>query len=325
MAARVQREDDPTAMQPDGPVATGTNMQDQPPPANRDDGQAPTPTGGSETPVDSSPEKDQTPIATGPVSTWGWGGDATRTVYAPCDIKELGRDDFLAFEKNAMSQGAQRTPPPNALGGFGITTTRKTDAKPPPIEAEPVPDAGRVKFRLKPTHAEMAPIQSAVTAPGEFVEGTKHWISQGGTNCTKDGNYPIRWVLTRDGTDKVKQAEHEHCNDFRTAFEDTLVVYASTINRVASSNRLYATEQLAIRDALSYLHMSQPDEMRWNYEASAQRTTLRDNRAHTPNPLPDHPQPDPGCHEIRLILNAAAWRFVPGIASEDLINPPKKP
>ncbi|TMQ18267.1 MAG: DUF4157 domain-containing protein [Deltaproteobacteria bacterium] len=303
--------------QPDGPS----------PSANQGNGPASQPADksgdGPSTGADPGADPAQGPIATGPVSTWGWGGDATRSVYAPCNIVEMDRASFLAFEATALSRGARRAAAAQAKGGFGITTSTVTDAKPPPIEAEPIQDGGKTKFRLKPTRAEMAPIQSAVTSPGEFVEGIFHWVTQGGTVC-RSGDYPIRWVLTADGAVKVKQGEQEHCNDFRAAFANTLALYASSINNVASANRIYSTEKQAIGDALSYLQMSQPDEMMANYIAAASRTARRDNTAHVPRPRTPQ-EPDPGCREIRLVLNAAAWPGIPGIASDALVNPPPRP
>lgn len=293
----VQRNPDPT------------KSQDSAAPANQDNG-----AGAGAQPAASG--------ASQFASTWGWGGDATRNVYAPCNVVEMDRAGFLAFEATALAQGGKRSSLAQAKGGFGITTSTVSNAKPPPIEAEAFQDGGRTKFRLKPTHAEMAAIQSAVTSAGEFVEGVFHWGSQDPNGCPS-GNYPIRWVLLPDGLAKVKQGEQEHCNDFRSAFDNTHVLYASVINNVAAANRVYDTEKAAIGDALSSLGMAQPGEMMASYSAAAARTLSRDKSAHIPHIA--RQQPDPGCREVRTVLGAGSWQGVPGPASDDVVNPPAKP
>jgi hypothetical protein len=253
-------------------------------------------------------------------STWGWGGDATRNVYAPCNIAELDRAAFLAFEAGALARGAKTARIPQAKGGLGITTSNKKSSKPPTIGVDPVKDGRRTRFRLRPTHAEMAPIQSAVTSASEFVEGVFHFNAQEGAAC-RSQKLPMHFVLTADGAVKVKQGEQEHCDDYRTAFDVTLASYATSINNVAAANRIYNTEKQAIHDALSYLGMSHAGEMTTKYEATIGRSALRDDKAHSAQ-LPKHPEPEPGCNEMRFVLDAKAFPGIPGTPPADLIKPP---
>jgi hypothetical protein len=124
--------------------------QDAPPSAAQDNGPAST-DGAAGSGQGQAPAATQVPV------TWGWGGEATRNVYAPCNIVEMDRAAFLAFEAGALARGGRRASLSQTKGGFGITASTVIDSKPPPIEAEPIQDGGRTRFRLKPTHAEIDP------------------------------------------------------------------------------------------------------------------------------------------------------------------------
>jgi len=256
-------------------------------------------------------------------STWGWGGPATQNVYQTCNIQVLDRAAFLNLIGQSP-QGPTGASPVEIIRSnvdvtLGITTTDVSQGKLPEISATPVQDGNKTSYRLNPTHAEMAPIQSAATKAGDFIEGTETYAVQSGGSC-RTGAYPVHWFVTQDGAAKIKAGEQEHCDDLRTAFDLTLATYASGINNVAAANRSYDTEQQAIADAVSYIGVT-PSRMLRSYARLAQRTNTRDTRGwHTAKGRESKPE-DTGCAEFRWTIAASALPNVGTHSSEEIINP----
>src|SRR6185436_6775311 len=88
--------------------------QDSPPSAAQDNGPASTdcPAGSGQGHAPAAP---QVPV------TWGWGGEATRNVYAPRNTGEMDRAAFLAVDAGALARGGRRGSLSQTKGGFGIT------------------------------------------------------------------------------------------------------------------------------------------------------------------------------------------------------------
>ncbi|HEY5959103.1 MAG TPA: hypothetical protein VIV60_21245, partial [Polyangiaceae bacterium] len=131
---------------------------------------------------------------------------------------------------------------------LGETRSTPTEAVRPEIDTIAVTEGKKTYYKLKPTHAEMAPIESAVTGMGEFVEGSSIFADTNG-GC-RTARYPIRWRI--QDISALKAGEQEHCDDFRHAFNITLALYASSINNLAATERLYSTRKSAIETAEQY-------------------------------------------------------------------------
>jgi Domain of unknown function (DUF4157) len=265
---------------------------------------------------------------TKPVNTWGWGAPETNNVYSACNVQELDRDAFLAFVKQAPPEPRQNVAQ-FAKDSFGYTWTTATDAVPPPIETTTVDEGGKTRFKLKPTHAEMPELHSAITAASDFVEGDHTFRPQERSSCASK-SYPIHWTITADGAAKIKAGEQEHCDDIRVAFDLTLGLYASGINNVAAAERVYTTKNQAIADAVSSVGV-QPNQMLGNFIKLARRTTLRDQRHwHTPvipnsqktNQTPE----DTGCSEYHFTVDKSAFSNVNVHSSDEVVSgtPPAK-
>jgi hypothetical protein len=236
-----------------------------------------------------------------PRSTWGWGAPESTSIYEDCQSQGQSRDTFLA------SYLSMKGVPSKADDALGVTGYDKSTVL-PPINTKTVVENNKTYYKLQPTHAEMPKIASFFTAAGEFQEGQmgKQYVLN---NC-KIRDYPIKWKITTDGAEKIKEGEEEHCNDIRHAFRITLALYASTINNVAAAERLYSSKSQAEQDALNQVGIPQSQWMN-EFEKYIKRSEKRDDKKwHTPKflKIAAHRQTpdDNGCSHFQFNITANA-------------------
>lgn len=208
------------------------------------------------------------PEADKPRQTWGWGAPESTSIYRDCNSEGLSRDKFL--EKYRAIKGV----PPKAEDALGVTGYDKSTVL-PSVTTYTVQENNKTYYKLQPTHAEMPQIASFFTTAGEFQEGQMG--KQYGLNHCKIRDYPIKWVITPEGAQKIKEGEEEHCQDIRHAFRITLAIYASVINNVAAAERLYSTQAQAEQDALSQVGVPQSQWMS-EFEKLIKRSEKRDTQ-----------------------------------------------
>ena len=246
-------------------------------------------------------------------SSWGWGAPETNNVYQECKIAPLKRDKFKAFVNSLPREPRGRKKPPNAEEVLGITSFNPGNAKAPEINPVTVQDNGKTVYKLKPTHAEMPPIRSAYTDQDDYVEGFFQDITE---ECKSQrirlgtSKFPIHWEMTGDGAKKTMEAEQEHCNDIRAAFDLTLGLYASAINNLAASERTYSKPEQVTKEGVRAAGVN-PDDMIYNFADMAAKTRLRDDSEwHTAQPIGDPARKDrprkSGC-EYFYKIDTASW------------------
>jgi hypothetical protein len=260
---------------------------------------------------------------------WGWASQETSHVYQECNPAAMDRERFLKFEAR-LPKRPQRTTPKDMKGPLGATFMDVHQTVVPRIATAAVVDGGKTVFKLKPTHAEMAPIQSAYTgAPGhdlEFQENDRAWVKEECRDALRDihrktgrSRFPVFWRVTAGAAQKIREGELEHCRDFKAAFGDTLVLYASVINNLAAAERTYSTEKAARDDAESSLRWIgvAPGDMLAKYSQLAAKTMQRDDLAwHAAVSKSIEPQ-DNGCRGFLEIFSAAS---LPGVGT----HPPEE-
>lgn len=254
----------------------------------------------------------------GAQSTWGWDSPETNNLYHECNVAPLEREQFKKFVKSLPpipSRGRQK--PPKAEEVLGITSFNPGNAKPPEITTTAVQDGGKTVYKLNPTHAEMPPIRSAYTKEGGYDEGVVHNDTPEckeerieANRKTGTSALPIHWTLTPDGAKLCKQAELEHCNDIRAAFDLTLGLYASAINNLAASERTYSKADEAVKDATRAAGVA-PDMMIYRFNDMALKTRLRDDSEwHTATPIGDRNKKDEprkeGCKYF-FTIDGTSW------------------
>ena len=246
-------------------------------------------------------------------SSWGWGAPETNNVYQECRVVPLQRDKFKAFVNSLPREPRGRKKPLNAEEVLGITSFNPGNAKAPEINSVAVQDNGKTVYKLKPTHAEMPPIRSAYTEEGSYVEGFQQDLTE---DCKSErirrgtSKFPINWEVTKGGADKTREAEQEHCNDIRAAFDLTLGLYASAINNLAAAERTYSKPEDVIKEGVRAAGVN-PNDMIYNFADMAAKTRLRDDSDwHTAHPIgdparKDHPRKS-GCDYFYKI-DTVSW------------------
>jgi len=240
----------------------------------------------------------------------------------------MTRDDFVAFYQ-ALPRPPRRRASRGTKVAFGVTVMDPfTESVLPKIEAAPFDDNGKAAFKLKPTHAEMPGIRSAITAKGDFVEGTERLMNA--SVCSASRPYPIRTVIEEKAVAQLRVGEQEHCNDYRAAFDDTLALYASSINNVAAAERVYSTAKQAEDDGERGLGFPR-GEMMNRYVAMLHKTEERDtpNNWHTATPpntkrYVESPE-DNGCAEFVFRYDEKALPEVGKHSWSELVNGPATP
>ena len=215
---------------------------------------------------------------------------------------------------------------------LGVTSFDPNEAIAPEITTASVQDKGKTFFKLNPSHAEMPPIRSAFTEAGEYVEGSWQDISE---ECKAErirlgtSKFPIHWTMTPEGATKTKEAEQEHCNDIRAAFDVTLASYASAINNLAAAERMAPKPDDVVTEAVRAAGVA-PDAMLYQFYQMALKTKLRDDSDwHTAQPSGDrikrdHPK-KVNCQYFYTI-DATSWPQVGVHGSHEVMGmtqPPK--
>ncbi|MFL5801674.1 MAG: hypothetical protein ACJ8CR_08015, partial [Roseiflexaceae bacterium] len=207
-------------------------------------------------------------------------------VYQDCTTIPMERSRFLKYEAT-LPKRAERKTPTYMKGPLGATYMDIYQTVVPEIATTTIQQGAKTFFKLKPTHAEMAPIKSAFTAEGEFAENDRPWVKEECQDAlrtiyrrTGQKRFPIFWRITKEAAALLEAGEREHCLDYRAAFNATLVLYASVINNVAAAERTYSTEKQATEDAARQLRAIgvQPGNMLASYSQLAARTVLRDSQ-----------------------------------------------
>jgi hypothetical protein len=259
-------------------------------------------------------------------SSWGWGAPETNNVYQQCKIAPLQRDKFKAFVNSLPREPRGRKKPLNAEEVLGITSFNPGNAKPPEINSVAVQEDGKTVYKLKPTHAEMPLIRSAYTEAGSYIEGFAQDITE---ECKSErirrgtSKFPINWEVTEGGAAKTMEAEQEHCNDIRAAFDLTLGLYGSAINNLAASERTYSKPEQVVQEGVRATGVK-PEEMIYNFADMAAKTRLRDDSEwHTAHPIgdparKDHPRKS-GCDYFYKI-DTVSWPDVGSHKSDEVME-----
>ncbi len=300
-AAPAEREAASTAQSvlAEGP-ATVTPERAGPPALRRQNGTpSPTPTA----PPVQQPPAGGTPATPGQTGGTGGGGGATAT----CQPQGLDRAAFLA------TAGA-------TTNDFGLTSLDTSAVTYPTVTTNPAKPSG---VTVAPTSAALPTIPSVFTKAGIFTEGDMNVIGGGQGSCNP-GKYPLKWIISPQGAQKIGEGEQEHCNDFQYAFDISLKQYADAVNALASSGRVFPNDR-AVDTALTTTTGVAPANWQTVFVCLAQKSLLRDPKNkggpswHTPRPTRLTPT-YPDCKEGRAIISAGSLPEVGQHPSSEIIK-----
>ncbi|HET9282822.1 MAG TPA: DUF4157 domain-containing protein [Candidatus Angelobacter sp.] len=89
--------------------------------------------------------------------------------------------------------------------------------------------------------------------------------------------YTATYVITDDAAKKIQEAELEHCQDYKRAFDISLGCYANVVNDLAAKKTRFASEQDAIAEVTKRVGLA-PTEWGQHYFDLIQQSEERDTR-----------------------------------------------
>jgi hypothetical protein len=163
----------------------------------------------------------------------------------------------------------------NTDDSFGKTTLNRGDVTNPEVVL--------TNGVLQKTTAGM-PVSSFYLLPQTFKDKGSVIIQDGGAGeehhfCPK-GTYDKYWQITQSGSDKIKEGEQEHCNDFTLAFNLSLAKFRDAVN--AAAGQKFASDALA-KASLEKQTGVHPDQWNNYFWCLASKTKERDSQKwHSP-------------------------------------------
>lgn len=214
---------------------------------------------------------------------------AQQTQQPTCQPKALSRKDYLATQGTTQDD-------------FGLTSL-SGNVTYPVLHVTPV--KGGVK--VDPTDAQLPPITSVYTGPGEFTEGKNVFVARAENAECSSGKYDVRWLITKEGADTIAQGEKEHCDDFSYAFTTTIRLYADTVNQLSASNRVFKSQR-EVESIVTKKVGVAPGKWQGMFNCLAAKTKLRDSaRWHTPRPFTRDPSFNNNCSYILKIISKSSF------------------
>lgn len=215
------------------------------------------------------PAPAETPTEATPEGGSGSSGATGSSSQGSCTPRALARADFL--RQPGVTQN-----------DFGLTTLEVSQVTFPQVTLA----RSRGALRLQATNAALPTIPSVYTGQGIFTEGERIFT---GSQVCDAGRYPVRWIITPQGAQKIAAGEQEHCSDYQFAFDISLARYAQAVNQLATAATPFASQATAER-RLARETGTHPRDWQATFVCLACKTKLRDhNGSHTPRPRFDAP------------------------------------
>ena len=187
---------------------------------------------------------------------------------------------------------------------FGLTALTVSDATFPALD---LVRKGK-GVQVQATTAALPRISSIFTQAGVFDEGEATVLGDEG-DCPP-GKYPLRWVISAGGAQKIQEGEQEHCNDFNLAFDLSLGKYRDVINQLAAPKTIFANES-AVKKHLKKIVGFEFDDLFTVFACLAKKSLVRDrNDWHRPVPTTRPPSFKNNCEFVRAIVSESSLRRI---------------
>jgi len=232
-------------------------------------------------------------------------GPVAQTATPPCDPKGLSRADYLKE-------------PGTSTGDFGLTTL--SGALGVPAVSTSAAGKGKTGVTLDPTDAIFPPLTSVFTKADTFTEGEGIFVGEQ-AECQSGKKYPLRWTIDGTGAQKIREAELEHCADYKYAFEISLRRYADVVNDLSKKKVTFASQKAA-ENHVTRLVGPSPDKWQSVFECLARKSKRArdDSGSHTPRPRTIPPRLQNNCEFARAIVSASSLPRVGNDLSPDIIK-----
>ena len=183
---------------------------------------------------------------------------AASPITFTCNPVECTHDEYVALaKKNGY----------NAADSFGITVLDPDAVSVPAI-------ALGADNKLLPT-TTAAVIQSSFIKAGQIFKDDSDKLP-GNRDFTCDDSV-LHYLISKDGAEKIKEGEMEHCADFKLAFDLTFDKYTRAVNKVAARKNKFK-DQAAAEAAVEKITQVPYGKWMEKFNCFSGKTTLRDTR-----------------------------------------------
>jgi hypothetical protein len=179
---------------------------------------------------------------------------------------------------------------------FGVTNLIPNDVT--------MPEVTLVNGVLQKTSAGLA-ARSFYLLPQTFKDKFTHNVQDPSgeeDNFCPPKAYDRYWEINQAGSDKVKEGEQEHCNDFNLAYTLSIAKFRDAVNTAADTGKQFKSDAAA----KAYLKTQtgiHPDKWSDNFWCLATKSKLRDaNKWHQPPNI--KPKVDKHCLKAIMLLGA---------------------
>jgi len=235
------------------------------------------------------------------------GGGSAPVATPPCDPQGLSRPEYLKQTGTSTKD-------------FGLTTLSGTAEV--PTVATSAAAKGKKGVTLNPTDAKLPPLTSVYTKADVFIEGES--ISDPG-ECP-GGKYPLKLFIDSSGAKKIREAELEHCADFKYAFDISLRRYADVVNNLSKKDTVF-TSQKAAENYVAKIVGPAPDTWGRVFKCLLEKSKkARDGTEakpgwHTPHLLLGRPpRLKDNCDFARAVISEGSLQQVGKFKSQDIIK-----
>ena len=236
-------------------------------------------------------------------------GAAAQPATQPCDPQGLSRADYLKQSGTSTDD-------------FGLTRLSGTVGV-PAVSASPA-GKGKTGVTLDPTDAIFPPLTSVFTKANTFIEGEGIFIGEQ-AECPSGKKYPLKWTIDGTGAQKLREAELEHCADYKYAFEISLRRYADAVNDLSKKKMTFASQKAAANYVTKFVGPA-PDTWYDKFKClldksqKARDGTKATPGSHTPRPFKIPPRLQNNCEFARAIVSASSLPQVGKVRSPDIIK-----
>jgi hypothetical protein len=149
------------------------------------------------------------------------------------------------------------------------------------------------------------PIRSIYVQTGYFEDPNQFSHADPKGLC-EGGKKRLKYHITDDGAQQLREGEQEHCNDYKYAFDTSLDVYAKAVNRLAKSQKRFASRDKAERllEEETGVH---PKNWLDVFSRLIQKSRQRDEkRWHTPKRTDFNTLYSSDCESITVLINSSS-------------------
>jgi hypothetical protein len=236
-------------------------------------------------------------------------------VSMPCDPDALSRSAFLREAQNLSPDRNYGLRPGQLSPPMGLTVMHGSVTL-PSVTTQPANRNGRSGVTVSQATAVLPPVRSIYTGPGQFHEGTYRSQDAPPGCVAPSSGYPIDWMLSSEGSARIRDGELEHCRDLQCILA-VMLHYARAIDRLLAG-RFFANDMAVDRERRR-LSIPSNEIIAQVVECMIDTFDQRDARGYHSGPVPGGSWQTAGARcRISIRLGPGATPLIGSLSTADL-------